>query len=265
MAQKYYDNNSKRWKGLEGGARRSVSWWLSLQENPLATERTAYFRSSPANKVGVESSRLLDFLAKLQTDGPPEVKHDWRNVLVVGELKKSGQKNEGLWLQVGSAVRNVFPSQPTCRFVHAFTPTGMETETWVFDRSGPYSGAVFDIQEDPEKFIQIMCRYLFISNDELCLDTFTKEKHSETLVALPVETRGKKRKRELEMDSSAIAHQRAIVCRGISCHLAKPASATEFDMAVKFSWTSDMRLPEADLLNKANERGFKGIARVVGY
>ena len=82
---------------------------------------------------------------------------------------------------------------------------------------------------------------------------------------MPVETRGKKRQRQLELDPNPIAHQRAIVCRGTSCFLAKAAGTAEFDRVVKYSWTSSMRPPEADFLNKANERGVKGLAKVVGY
>jgi hypothetical protein len=223
------------------------------------------FRSTSDNKVGAEASRQLDFLVKRKTAGSPDVKHDWRDVLVVMELKNSDQKNKSLWLQVGSAVRNVFASQPRSLFVHAFTLTGTEMEIWIFDRSGPYNCPTFDIHKEPEKFIQVMCGYLIMSNDELGLDTFTKEKRNRTSVAFPVEAHGKKRKRELEMGLNPIAHQLTIVSRGTSCYLAKPIVATEFDRAVEFSWTSDMRRTDANLLNKANERDVKGIARVVGY
>jgi hypothetical protein len=84
-------------------------------------------------------------------------------------------------------------------------------------------------------------------------------------VSLPVEARGKKRRRQLELDPKPIAHQRAIVCRGTTCFLAKATGATEFDRVVKYSWTSSLRPTEADLLIKANERGVKGLAKAVGY
>ncbi|EFY84235.1 serine/threonine protein kinase Sgk2 [Metarhizium acridum CQMa 102] len=138
-------------------------------------------------------------------------------------------------------------------------------ETWLFDRSGPYSGATFDIHEEPEKFIQVMCSYLMMSDEELGLDTVTKEKNNKLFIIMPVETCGKKPKRELELDPNPIACQRAIVCRGTSYFLAKTTGADKYDRVVKFSWTSSMRPLEADLLNKANERGVKGLAKVVGY
>ncbi|KAG8411499.1 hypothetical protein J3458_015556 [Metarhizium acridum] len=240
-------------------------WVLNLQDELLATERAAYFRSNGSKKVGPEASRQLDLFVKMRRDEASDAKHDWRHVVVVGELKQSDQKNKSLWLQLGSAVRNVFAYQPTRLFVHAFTLTGTEMETWVFDRSGPYSGATFDIHEKPEKFIQVICAYLMMSDEELGLDTFTRVKDNRLFVTIPVEARGKKRKRQLELEPNPIAHQRAIVCRGTSCFLAKTTGAMEFDRVVKYSWTSNMRPPEADLLNKANERGVKGLARVVGY
>ncbi|EXU95608.1 protein kinase [Metarhizium robertsii] len=266
-AKNRYSDSDKRWTQLPDAASEDevCNWLLELQRELLANERAAYYRSAAGNRVGTEASRQLDVFVKMRRDKAPDTKHDWKHVLVVGELKKSDQKNKALWLQVGSAVRNVFASQPIRLFVHAFTLTGTEMETWVFDRSGPYSGATFDVHEEPEKFIQVMCGYLMMSDEELGLDTVTREKDNKLFITMPVETCGKKRKRELELDANPIARQRAIVCRGTSCFLAKTTGADEYDKVVKFSWTSSMRPPEADLLNKANERGVKGLAKVVGY
>ncbi|OAQ60178.1 serine/threonine-protein kinase Sgk2 [Pochonia chlamydosporia 170] len=262
-----YSDVDKRWIQLPDAASEDevCGWLLNLQQELWPTERAAYFRSGGRNKVGVEASRQLDLFVKMRKHEAANTKHDWRHVLVVGELKQSDQETKSLWLQVGSAVRNVFAYQPTRVFVHAFTLTGTEMETWVFDRSGPYSGATFDIHEEPEKFIQVVCAYLMMSDEELGLDTFTKPKDNRLFVTIPVEARGKKRKRQLELDPNPIAHQRAIVCRGTSCFLARATGAAEFDRVVKYSWTSSMRPPEAELLTKAYERGVKGLAKVVGY
>lgn len=260
-----YDSSEKRWTQLPDAATEDqvCRWLLNLQDELLASERAAYFRG---NRVGTEASRQLDLFVKMRRDQAADAKHNWEHVLVIGELKQSDQKNKSLWLQVGSAVRNIFAFQPTRSFVHAFTLTGTEMENWVFDRSGPYSGAIFDVHKEPEKFIQVMCAYVMMSDIELGLDTFTKAKDNKLFVSLPAaEARGKKRKRQLELDPTPIAHQRAIVCRGTTCYLAKTTGASEFDRVVKYSWTSSMRPPEADLLIKANERGVKGLAKVVGY
>ncbi|KHO00536.1 serine/threonine-protein kinase Sgk2 [Metarhizium album ARSEF 1941] len=264
-ANSRYSDKDKRWTQLPDAATKDevCGWLLNLQEELLATERAAYFRSNRHQKVRAESSEQLDLFVKMKRDEASDTKHDWKHVLVVGELKQSHQKNKSLWLQVGSAVRNVFAYQPTRFFVHAFTLTGTEMETWIFDRSGPYSGTTFDIHKEPEKFIRVICAYLMMSDEELGLDTFTKAKDNRLLVTIPVEARGKKQ--QLELNPNPIAHQRAIVCRGTSCFLAKATGAAVFDGVVKYSWTSSMRPPETDLLKKANERGVKGLAKLVGY
>ncbi|UKZ48431.1 hypothetical protein TrVGV298_002654 [Trichoderma virens] len=241
------------------------SWLLNLQQELLVNERAAYFRSAAENRVGTEAQRQLDLFVKLKRGEVADTKHDWKDVLVVGELKKTDKNSKALWLQIGSAVRNIFAAQPTRFFVHAFSLTGTEIETWVFDRSGPYSGAAFDINDEPDKFIQIMCGYLMMSDEEFGLDTFTTQKKNRMFVTIPVEPRVMKRKQKLELDSDPIAHQRAIVCRGTSCFRAKDINATESNTVVKFSWASSLRPPEADLLSKAQERGVKGLARMVGY
>ncbi|KAK5999022.1 hypothetical protein PT974_01409 [Cladobotryum mycophilum] len=266
-AKSHYSDSDKKWTQLpDAGTEDEVcDWWLGLQQELLANEGAAYFRSTQDNRVGAKVQRQLDLFVKKRRDEASAAKHDWRHVLVIGELKKSELQNKALWLQIGSAVRNVFAGQPTRLFVHAFTLTGTEIETWIFDRSGPYSGATFDIHEEPEKFIQVMCGYLMMSDEELGLDTVIREKDDKLFITMHAEVRGKKRKRELELDPNPIAHQRAIVCRGTSCFLAKTTGAAEYDRVVKFSWTSSMRPPEADLLNKANERGVEGLAKVVGY
>ncbi|KAG6071943.1 hypothetical protein E4U33_003422 [Claviceps sp. LM78 group G4] len=105
-------------------------------------------------------------------------------------------------------------------------------ETWVFDRSGPYSGATFNVHEEPEKFLQVLCGYLMMSDEELGLDILTEEKDGRR--------------------------------RATACFAAKPIGAPEFDRVIKYSWIPSTWTPEADLLRKANEHCVKGIAKVVG-
>ncbi|KAH0492118.1 hypothetical protein TgHK011_007084 [Trichoderma gracile] len=263
-AKSHYSEDDHRWTQLpkKGTEDDVCKWWLNLQRELLANERTAFFRSSGNNRVGTEAQRQLDLFVKLKGD---DLNHDWKHVLVVGELKESDKNSKALWLQIGSAVRNVFAAQPTRRFVHAFSLRGTEMENWIYDRSGPYSGAVFDIHDQPEKFIQVMCGYLMMSDEEFGLDTFITQKDQRLFVTMPVEPRTNRRKRKLELDAKPIALQRAIVCRGTTCFRARDVGSTELDTVVKFSWTSSKRPPEADLLTKAHECGVKGLARLVGY
>ncbi|TWU72882.1 hypothetical protein ED733_004096 [Metarhizium rileyi] len=155
-----------------------------------------------ANGILISKRSCWQAKVKLKTGTESNATHIWEDVLVVGELKESDQKTNGLWLHIASSVRNVFATQPRRRFVHAFTLTGSEMENWVFDRSGPYSGTVFDIHKDPEKFIQVLCGYLMMTDDKLGLDTFCVEKEDKAFVTLPAEPRGKKQKLELRPHSN---------------------------------------------------------------
>ncbi|KAG5987348.1 hypothetical protein E4U52_007678 [Claviceps spartinae] len=164
------------------------------------------------------------------------------------------------------AVRNVFAWQPTRLFVHSFTLTGSDLEPWVFDRSGAYGGKKFNIHMEPEKFFQVLCGYLMMSDDELGLNTFTKKQDDGTLVVNmpPVDTHATELIK-LQLKSEPIAHPRALVCRATTCFLAKTTGEPEYNKVVKFSWISSMRQSEAELLKKAKEHNVTGLVEVVGY
>ncbi|KAI3343470.1 hypothetical protein F4824DRAFT_440030 [Ustulina deusta] len=50
----------------------------------------------------------------------------------------------------------------------------------------------------------------------------------------------------------------------ILCSLAKGKDTSQYGTAVKSSWTPSIRLPEIDLLGKANERGHEGYCHMSG-
>ncbi|KAG6102039.1 hypothetical protein E4U14_006735 [Claviceps sp. LM454 group G7] len=134
----------------------------------------------------------------------------------------------------------------------------------VFDRSGPYSGATFNVHEEPEKFAQVLCGYLMMGDEGLGLDVFTEEKDGRQFVTMPVNERGAGLT-QLELNLKPLSYRRAIVSSATTCFPAKPIGATEFDRVVKYSWTPSTWTPEADLLRKANEHRVQGVAKLVGY
>ncbi|KAG6149295.1 hypothetical protein E4U37_006907 [Claviceps purpurea] len=267
-AKSRYSISDQRWLNLpdDPSEESLCKWWFGLQEDFLKPDRTAYYRSDQKNQIGPMDKRQVDLFVKMKTNGGKE--HCWADLLFVAEFKSCHKADtKGLFLQLSSTVRNVFASQPTRRFVHAFTLSGTDLRAWVFDRSGAYSGTKFNIHEDPERFFRMLCGYVMMSDDELGLDTFTQLKDGKMVVTLPVNI-NKPELTELELRPEPIANQRAIVCRATTCFLAKPSDApkeAKWDRVVKFSWASSMRSPEAELLNQAEERNIKGIARVVGY
>ncbi|KAL2043513.1 hypothetical protein N7G274_003820 [Stereocaulon virgatum] len=136
-------------------------------------------------------------------------------------------------------------------------------QAWVFDRSGPYSSTAFNIHDEPERFIRMIAAYVMMSDEELGLDTFIERKDGDQFITVVEDATGKERR--LQLDSAPIAYQRAIVCRGTSCFRAKIPSSKNFQYVAKFSWVSDKRQPEADLLRLARKRGVEGVARLFGH
>jgi hypothetical protein len=192
-----------------------------------------------------------------------KVIHDWKDVEVVGELKESNYDKKGTLLQIGRYVREVFSSQPTRRYVHAFSLCSSHMEAWVFDRSGPFGLTVFDIHDELERFIRMITGYVMMSDEELGLDTFIEREGTGRFIIITEDATGKEKR--LHLDSGPIAYQRAIVCRGTSCFRAMALGSKNPQYVVKFSWTSDKRPPEADLLRLARQRGVEGVAKLFGH
>ncbi|KJZ70353.1 hypothetical protein HIM_10244 [Hirsutella minnesotensis 3608] len=240
-----------------------LDWWFRFQDDFLSEERRRYYSTTnPKDLVGGEAQRQIDLFVK-RKNGQPDAAHDWRDVEVIGELKASNNNKKATLLQIGRYVRDVFSCQPTRRYVHAFTICGREMEVWVFDRSGCYSPGAFNIHENPERFVQVIAGYTMMSDEELGLDTFTEQDDDGPSIHIEQdEASGKKR---LRLESQAFTRQRAIVCRGTSCYLTKPPNSEDWSYVAKFSWTSDRRKPEADLLRLAQQRGVEGIAKLIGH
>ncbi|MCJ1360430.1 MAG: hypothetical protein MMC33_010435 [Icmadophila ericetorum] len=131
-------------------------------------------------------------------------------------------------------------------------------ELWIFDRSGPYSSGVFNIHEEPEKFIQAIAGYTMMDDEELGLDTFIERDDKDQFISVTDDSTGKDKR--LQLEENPFVKQRAIVCRGTNCY-----RTIDQTSVVKFSWTSDKRPSEAKYLNLARERGVTGVANLLGH
>ncbi|OJD22162.1 hypothetical protein ACJ73_06496 [Blastomyces percursus] len=137
-----------------------LAWWFRLQEDLISESRGTYYSTaSKADLTGSKAERQVDLLLRANGASPSQNNHDWRDILVVGELKKSKDeiKTKGTLLQMSRYVRKVFAAQ---------------MEAWVFDRSGTYSSGVIDVYEDSRRFFQVLVGYTMMSDEELGLDTF---------------------------------------------------------------------------------------------
>ncbi|KAL9585487.1 MAG: hypothetical protein Q9203_004230 [Teloschistes exilis] len=238
-------------------------WWFDFQAEFLSSERGFYYTSTARDFVGCEAKRQIDLFVKPNNEMLSKVVHGWKDVKVIGELKESNKDKKATLLQIGRYVRDMFSCQPTRRYVHAFTLCGNEMRSWIFDRSGLYSSTAFDIHKEPERFIRTIAAYMMMSDEELGLDTFIQRDDGDQFITVVEDTTVKERR--LQLDPIPIAHQRAIVCRGTSCFRARTPSSEDLRYVVKFSWVSDKRRPEADLLRLARKRGVEGVGKLFGH
>jgi hypothetical protein len=238
-------------------------WWFHFQDEFLSNERGVYYTSNTKDLTGSEAKRQIDLFVKPNNEKLSKVVHDWKDVEVIGELKESNKDKKATLLQIARYVRDVFSCQPTRRYVHAFTLCGNDMQAWVFDRSGPYSSTAFDIHEEPERFIRTIAAYVMMSDEELGLDTFIERDDGDRFITVVEDATGKERR--LQLEPVPIAHQRAIVCRGTSCFRARTPSSKDLQYVAKFSWASDKRRLEADVLRLARERGVEGVAKLFGH
>ena len=248
-----------RWTSFPNPPTESAvwQWWTTFQNEHFADlPRLYYTTKNKKGMTGGSAEAQLDLLVKSR-NRPFSDPHNWADVCVVGEhtLSKDGSK----FLQLARYARNVFSAQPRRYFLHGFTLCDTSMELHVFDRSGAYSAEPFDIHKDPERFIRAISGYCLMSDDELGLDTFVERDGTKEFVTVIDDTIGTDRR--LQIETSPIAKQCAIVCRGTSCFL-----TTDHKNVAKFSWISASRwLTEPDLLKIAQEKNVKGVARLLGY
>lgn len=227
--------------------------------------RITYYTSFNKPLEGSGGNRQPDlFIAPLNTEKCNERYH-WRDVQVIGELKESVSKN-GLReiAQFCGYAREVFTNQPTRLFLHGFVLRGSIMELWVCDRSGPYSCERFDAHKDPVRFIKVIVAYTMMSDGDLGLNTFIKgDKKMGRWIMFKGD--GNTKQERLDLEDQPIAFQRAIVCRGATCYRAKRQGASRWEFVIKFSWRSNKRRAEGDLLQLAQKRNVWGVAKLFGH
>jgi len=126
-------------------------------------------------------------------------------------------------------------------------------EPWVFDRSGAFSPGPFNIHGEPLKFARAFVGYATMEEEAMGLDMFVELKDGHREVTLN-DTSGKETRVRL---GELMVKQKAIVCRGTTCY------ETQNGYVARFAWASDKRKQEVEHLNQAQEKGVKGVAKVV--
>ncbi|KAK9444885.1 serine/threonine-protein kinase Sgk2 [Metarhizium brunneum] len=250
-------HDGKTWTRFPSNPEEKPVWdWLcSLEERFLTNAPHKLHTTRTANQFKERKGQMDVFWQTPATNANDTF--EYKHVLVVGEQKKSYDTGrfKATLLQLARYVRGVFADQPTRRFVHAFSLCASTMELWVFDRSGPYSSGPFDIHDEPDKFARALVGYATMDDDAMGLDTFIERGDSCRHVTLD-DASGNEMRVRLD---KAMVRQRAIVCRGTTCYEAQNSQVA------KFSWASDKRKLEAEQLKLAEQRGVKGVARVVAH
>jgi hypothetical protein len=110
----------------------------------------------------------------------------------------------------------------------------------------------FDIHKEPERFVKAISGYALMTDAELGLNRFIKRDE----IGKYISVAGGR----ISLEGRPIASTKVTVCRGTTCYRGAQRRPTAGGQCVKFTWPSDKRQREGDLLKLAKERGVKGIA-----
>ncbi|VCU40003.1 Bgt-20360 [Blumeria graminis f. sp. tritici] len=182
--------------------------------------------------------------------------HDWRDVLVIGELTKS-PPDEFMkkFLQLSALMRELFFAQPLRQFVHGLILFGKSLLLWVYDGSGPYCSSLIDIGQSSQTLVYVMAAYMSMSDAELGLDPNIKYEAHQITVTLDVP--GQEKTREFRLFPEPVAQPTTLVTRGTSCY-----RDLDGGCIVKFSWRMCGDDSEAKLLELAKD--VDGMVKLVG-
>ncbi|CAD6500851.1 BgTH12-06556 [Blumeria graminis f. sp. triticale] len=208
------------------------------------TVRGKFYHTTHFNQLeGAKSRRKLDFFIE-DADLGGGNKHHWRDIRVIGEFTKCTGLKGFKFHQLTRYICEIFYAQPLRRFVHGFVVHKLHAEFWVVDRSGAYSSGEISLIESKEKLVRAISSYMFMSNEELGLDTTIFRKDGLSFITIregdePVDN-------EIEIIPEPIYRPETIVSGANLCH------RTKDDMfMVKFSWGSGAEQSEIDYLKLA--------------
>ena len=241
-----------------------LKWFGEFQRTFFQGQRGKFYTSHGSPLGGSECNRQPDVFLAHSRNAKGKGKYGWPDVQVIGELKETiSRKYRDEHVKLCGHAREVFASQPTRLFIQGFIIRGSMVELWVFDRSGPYGSEKFDLHKDPGRFIKVIASYTMMSDEDLGLNTYIKESKYGRYVVFngDDEVEGER----LYLEGEPIAFQRAIVCRGTTCYRAKRLYVDDWEFVAKFSWRSDKRQAEGELLQLAKKREVWGVARLFGY
>ncbi|VCU40811.1 Bgt-50664 [Blumeria graminis f. sp. tritici] len=208
------------------------------------------------NIIGGQTDSQVDYFIE-RRDTSAEDKHQWRNILVVGELTKSSPSRFlGKFLQLSVYMSEVFSAQPLRRFVHGFILFGTQLQLWVYDRSGPHSCSLIDISKSQRELVHALAAYMLMSDEKHGIDPSIQ--HHDDKIVIKLQVPGTNHKQEFALETEPFEWQKALVSRGTCCY-----RDIDKKFVVKLSWRMTGRNSEAELLKLTTN--VVGMAKLLGW
>ncbi|KAI0531540.1 hypothetical protein GGR58DRAFT_508381 [Xylaria digitata] len=177
-------------------------------------------------------------------------------------------------------------AQPTRLFRHGFYIHQGSMEPWAADRSGMYSGEVFHVPSNPERFLHITKIYSQISGTRLGISPYSEvndgvkgcvhlvnsspSQYTDPEPLTPEDTILKNGQEDFqlssfELESTTISAPLEIVDDGPVCYRATRKNIPGSKFVIKFKWRRENSDGEEALLRLANKRNVWGIVQIIAH
>ncbi|KAI1306857.1 hypothetical protein F5Y03DRAFT_353239 [Xylaria venustula] len=255
------------WTGWpENANQNNVLAWLADLCAQI-TERAQDYRPRTMRRPLVRPNNPFDgSVAKRKPDfafvDGPTADCDWSHILIPGELKSNPKEDteSQARFDVGRYVKEVFTTQPTRRFVLAFTLCGCWTRLWEFDRLGGIASTKFDIHQEGRLFVSTILGFLWMDNNSLGFDPTVKKSDDQHYINIKRDGTT-----ECLIIDSLIKRTPGIVNRATTCWKAYPKGDKTQPLVIKDSWQFPEREDEGELLKRATELEVKNVARYYSH
>ncbi|EJD02666.1 uncharacterized protein FOMMEDRAFT_167854 [Fomitiporia mediterranea MF3/22] len=216
---------------------------------------SARFRHSFPADAGVDCNCKpgLVVLERWAVDAPDAM---WSDIKTLLEVRRSRSKEaqKDAYRYLVHCVKMVFASQVNRRFVMGATVCGDIMTFFIFDRSGYLVSEAFDMNENVERVVRVVCGMLFVDEVRLGYDpTIFRDKEGWIVVKIQGE--------ECMCAEDPLYVEKSVRGRGTACfetvYLGEPA-------VIKDAWVDDSRSQlEHEILEKVKD--VEGIVKMVDY
>ncbi|SZF00707.1 unnamed protein product [Blumeria hordei] len=211
---------------------------------PYVRGKFCYLKKASEIKGGLNDCQLDFFMRR--SDIGDNVKHDWRDVRVVGEVTSSNKLVADKIRQISRYMREIFYSQPLRRFAHGFCLHKNHIELWIVDRAGAYSSGEIDLSESHEMLVRVLSSYMLMSDEDLGLDPITSyDSDGRCFVTVP---NGKESVEKIEVHPTPVTRPETIATRGNMCLETKDSM-----YMLKFSWGTESVESETKIFRKVKD------------